>query len=261
MPSECRGLFVTGTDTDAGKTYVAALLVRHLRAQGWNVGACKPVVSGAIDRAAARHTSNPIAAAGDSDVAGEHRVWLDVEILRDACGPLIDEEAARKLAPQRFREPLAPPMAARREGRSVSWEAILECVAWWQNRVERLVIEGVGGLLCPLTDERTIADLAGALGCPLLIVARAELGTINHTLLTVEAARNRGLPLAGIVVNQTSSDTDAALVAGNIEEIERRSGVPVLAFVPYGATRLPEVHRDGTIPWSELFGRFVSPPG
>jgi dethiobiotin synthetase len=105
---------------------------------------------------------------------------------------------------------------------------------WWEGRVDRLLVEGVGGLLCPLTDTETVADLAVDLGYPLLIVARLGLGTVNHTLLTVEAARSRGLEIAGILLNAHETEASDESSRTNAAEIERRSGVPVLGVVPRG---------------------------
>ena len=107
-----------------------------------------------------------------------------------------------RVCPLRLKAPLAPPVAARLERVNLDFAGMKTAADWWQGRVEVLLIEGVGGLLCPLTEDKTIADLAVALGYPLLVVARAGLGTINHTLLTVEAARHRGLQVAGVVLNE-----------------------------------------------------------
>ncbi|RMG41588.1 MAG: dethiobiotin synthase [Planctomycetota bacterium] len=259
MSSGCRAVFVTGTDTDAGKTYVSALLVRHLRAAGHSVGAYKPVVSGAVPAPAGRNARTGSIEPTDRPPEGtddqrERWAWPDVEILREACGFEPASEPAAWISLQRFREPLAPPMAARQEGRSVCLQTIRRGLQWWLERVEFLLIEGAGGLLCPLTETLTVADLAASCACPILLVARAELGTINHTLLTVAAARQRRMSLAGIVVNQTDPNTPEALVSANVSEIERRGGVPVLAVVRYGETRLPPPRPNVTIRWEDAFG-------
>lgn len=101
--------------------------------------------------------------------------------------------------------------------------------------VDVLLIEGVGGLLCPLTEDKTIADLAVALGYPLLVVARTGLGTINHTLLTVEVARQRGLQVAGVVLNEAEPLEESPGIGENGIEIARRANVPVLGVVSYGS--------------------------
>ena len=119
--------------------------------------------------------------------------------LSEAVGGGFPEE---RICPQRFAAPLAPPEAARQENLTVDPVLLRTGIEWWEQRVEVLLVEGVGGLLCPLTDTETIVDLAVDLAWPLVIVARNSLGTINHTLLTIEAARNRDLQIAGLVLNR-----------------------------------------------------------
>jgi dethiobiotin synthetase len=114
-------------------------------------------------------------------------------------------------------------------------------------------VEGVGGLLCPLTEDKTIADLAVALGYPLLVVARAGLGTINHTLLTVEAARSRGLRVAGVVLNEAEPLDETPGTGENGAEIARRANVPVLGIVHYGSQFAEsEKGRLGAADWLKL---------
>lgn len=204
-----RGLFITGTDTGVGKTHIACEIVRELNAAGHFVGAFKPACSGAmIDRAGCPH-------------------WDDIERLADALGHDVPVD---QLCPQRFLAPLAPPIAARQEGRTVDLDAIQRGLESWRAECEIVVVEGAGGLLCPLTDDLTMADLAAQLGFPLLIVSRLGLGTINHTLLTVEVARQRGLSVAGILFNEPTPTTADVSAATNADEVAARCDVPVLAI-------------------------------
>jgi len=228
----CRGLFVTGTDTGVGKTYVTAGIVRQLREAGVRVGACKPVASGA-----------------ETWPAG--LVWGDVEALWSALG---GEYARERICPQRFVAPLAPPMAARAEGRTVDAPLLRSGVEWWREQVEFLLVEGVGGLLAPVSDHELVADLARDLGFPLLIVARRGLGTINHTLLTLEAAQSRGLPVAGVVLNEPVAPDPGDVSANkNAAELARWSGVPILGEVRHATHQgLPTLRELQTIPWREL---------
>src|SRR5918912_1688031 len=171
-----RGLFVTATDTGVGKTEVACAIVRAARAGGVDVGAMKPAQSG--------------------HVAGEPS---DAARLAQAAG---GADPAELVCPYTFAAPLAPAVAARLAGVEVSFGRILDAARALAARHAALVVEGAGGLLVPLTERETYADLAGALGLPVLVVARAGLGTVNHTALTVEALRARGLALAGVVLNR-----------------------------------------------------------
>lgn len=191
-----RGLFVTGTDTDVGKTVVTAAIALALKARGVEVGVMKPVQTGGGDA----HTLRRLA-----------------EL----------EDAPEQIAPFSFAAPLAPLVAGRLEGVELDLDTVASAV----RRSDRdfTLVEGVGGLLCPIGPDWTIADLAANLALPLLIVARAGLGTVNHTLLTVEEARRRGLEVAGVVLNGRVDDSTAT----NTELIESFGGVPVLAELPW----------------------------
>jgi dethiobiotin synthetase len=202
-----RGYFVTATDTEVGKTAIACGLARLLAAHGHDVGVSKPVQSGALAH----------------DPAG------DAMLLRAAAG--ADEDAPHEVCPYSFAAPLAPLVASQLEGRSIEAEVILESVAELARRHDALIVEGAGGLLVPVGEDWTIADLAGWLGLPLVLVARAGLGTVNHTLLTLEAVRARGLEVAVVVLNGRSPGTDASADT-NPELIERFGGVPVCS-VPW----------------------------
>ena len=226
------GLFITGTDTNIGKTHVAALIIGALRREVRRVGAYKPVCSGSTT---------------DSD---GRPVWDDVARLRAALGETCPDEL---ICPQRFLAPLAPPMAAAAEGRAVDYQQLIQGASAWTELADLLVVEGAGGLLAPIAEAKTVADLAVEIGYPLVIVARCGLGTINHTLLTIEAAQRRGLTVAGIVLNQHQPADDLSLAEANAAAIEEFGGVLVLGIVKWG--QVDGLHRHGrpvTIPWSEL---------
>jgi dethiobiotin synthetase len=204
------GLFFTGTDTAVGKTYVAAAVARLLRQQGRCVRVSKPVATGA-ERVEGR--------------------WLNADTVQlqwSAGG----SQCLDDVTPWSFPEPLAPAVAGRLHGQVPSIRSLADA-ARSQGRPEGiLLVEGVGGLLCPLTDRETVADLAAVLGLPLVVVARRSLGTLNHTLLTLEAAAARDLAVAGLVVNETEPPSTLAEET-NVAELQRRSGVPLLAVVPH----------------------------
>ena len=205
------GLFVTGTDTGVGKTVVAASIASLMARRGLPIGVLKPVATGAL----------PIE---------------DAEALLRAIGGGV---AIERITPLHYPDPLAPCIAARRAGqplRQADLVAIVrDALAWWSERAAQIVVEGVGGLLCPLADDSTVADLAVALDYPVVIVSRRALGTLNHTLLTVEAARHRGLRIAGIVLNGDRPTTDPLAESTAAEELARRlDGIPILAECPHG---------------------------
>jgi dethiobiotin synthetase len=201
-----RGLFITATDTGVGKTEVACALVRGHRARGLDVGAMKPAQSG-----------------------HEPGEASDADRLRAAAG---EADPAELVCPYTFAAPLAPAVAARLEGQSVSLPRILEAARALAARHAALVVEGAGGLMTPLTDRETYADLAVALGLPVLVVGRAGLGTVNHLALTCEALRARGLAVHGIVLNRLSPSGDPS-EPHNPAQIERLTGSRVLASLPY----------------------------
>lgn len=204
-----RGIFVTGTDTGVGKTFVTAGVARLLRQQGCAVRVCKPVATGARK-------------------VGERWLSDDTLQLADAAGQTGQWEA---VTPWTFPDPVAPPVAARRQKVTLELPALVAAVCQQQRGDAALLVEGVGGLLCPLTEQHTVADLAAALQLPLVIVARRGLGTLNHTLLTLEVAQGRRLPVAGVIVNEPERADDLAAET-NVAEL-RRLGIPVLAVVPH----------------------------
>ncbi len=233
------GLFVTGTDTGVGKTHVAALIARQLSATGVRVGVYKPVCSGALLDASGR------------------ACWDDIDRLRESVrGNWPDALSDDAICPQRFVAPLAPPLAARAEGRVVDGGLLRRGADGWIGRAEVLIVEGAGGLLSPVSDTESVAEVARDLGYPLIVVARCGLGTINHSLLTVAAARQRGLCVAGLVLNQSHAGDDFSLAADNATEIEARCGVPVFGLVPWqSGDGLQRGGRTVTIRWRMLMGQ------
>lgn len=203
-----RSLLITGTDTGVGKTFVACGLARAWRAAGRDVGVVKPFASGGT--------------------GGRHE---DVDALMAASGT---SDTFAGVCPYLFRDPLAPSVAARREGRAISMARAAAATKRVIGRHEMTVVEGAGGLLVPVTGRQTIAEFAKRLKLPLVIVARPALGTLNHTRLTVEAARTRGLAVLGIVVSFAAGHGGLA-ERTNIEILARHAGAPLLAALRHGA--------------------------
>ena len=219
------GLFVTGTDTEVGKTLIAGSIARHLRKAGRRVEVLKPVATGCRrDRG--------------------RLVSADAEFLA-ACAD--SRRTLAEIAPVRYAAGLAPNVAAEREGRPVDLDAVFAAYRGLAGEADAVIVEGIGGLLCPITDDFWVVHLARMMALPVVIVARAGLGTINHTLLTVHAARDAGLDVAGVAVNRyrlepaarrtlesggdTHGDADMAIFT-NPAQIAQRGRVRILALIP-----------------------------
>jgi dethiobiotin synthetase len=182
-------VFVTGSGTGVGKTLVTAALTHQLRAAGRSVCALKPVISGYTP------TTHR-----DSDTA----------VLLDSLGLAHTQVAIDRLSPFRFEAPLSPDMAAAREGRGIDFDALLGlCRDAAAGPDDVLLIEGVGGVMVPLTEDKTVLDWITALEMPCLLVVGSYLGTISHTLTAVEALRGRNARLIGIVISE-SAESPAA---------------------------------------------------
>jgi dethiobiotin synthetase len=206
-----RGLFVTGTDTGVGKTFVGCALAAALRARGRRVAVLKPVETG---------------------VDGEPE---DARALGAAAG---DPAPLDDLCPHRLRAPLAPAVAARLEGVTLDLDRLVALAARRARAADVLLVEGAGGLLVPIAGRVTWADFAARLGLPVLVVAANRLGTVNHCALTARAAAAAGLRVAGVVLSQPAPAADAS-AATNAETIAELTGLPVLAVLGHGAVPTP----------------------
>jgi len=227
VPETTGGLFVTGTDTGVGKSLVTCAIVRMLRELGVDAVGFKPVATG--------------------EVGGS---WGDAVALYEASGR---REPIERICPMRFALPMAPTIAARREGIEPDMELARGVLSGLCVRHAAVVVEGVGGLLVPLDNKTLVADFAMQIGFPLLIVCRAGLGTINQTLLTIREAERCKLKIAGIIMN-TSRAIDAALATGAKEEIERISGNRVTAILPHVGT---EMDNEGA-PRTDMVARAIA---
>jgi len=204
-----RGLFVSGTDTGVGKTIVAAAIALLLRKAGLRVAVLKPVTSGAV-------------------LIDGRPVSEDAELLRWASECTVPD---RDIAPYLLREPLAPSESAAREGVVIELPLVREAFERLSAKHDFVIVEGAGGLLVPLAKNLLVAELVEDLSLPLLIVARPNLGTVNHTLMTCECARTRGIEILGVVINGQPSQPDPAEeYAARV--ISEYAAVPVLAVLP-----------------------------
>jgi dethiobiotin synthetase len=216
--------FVTSTGTDIGKTFVTAGLIRHLRIGGASVDALKPVVSGY-----------------DSSVAETS----DPAVLLGALGRPVSAEEVERIAPWRFRAPLSPDLAASREGRTIDFDGLVDFSRRTIDGTRgTLFIEGVGGIMVPLQDRRTVLDWMAALNIPVVLVVGGYLGTISHTLTALDVLRQRKVAIAAIVVSE--SERNPVELDDTVESIDRFAGdSPVVGLprLPAGITEHPAFAR------------------
>jgi dethiobiotin synthetase len=217
------GVFVTGTGTEVGKTVVAAAIARSLAAAGRSVAVFKPAVTGLDEN-------------GEPDHA----------LLRRAAR---STQGDAEIAPYRYGPPMSPHLAAALAGEEIEAERLLEVARAAAAGADALVCEGVGGLLVPLSPSYSVRDLATDLALPLVIAAAPGLGTINHTLLTVESARAAGLEVAAVVLTPWPDDP------GRVEESNRES-IAALAEVPVEV--LPTLNLADPDSWPALPVRLSS---
>jgi dethiobiotin synthetase len=199
--------FITGTGTGVGKTIVTAGIAGHFLSQGRNVSVMKPVQT------------------------GEGKSVTDLETIRTIV-PGINTLPKLLATPYSFSLPASPLLAARSENREINPETIMKAFKELSLRkeVDVLLVEGAGGLLVPLTEDFLMADLISEMNIPAILVSTAGLGTVNHTLLSIEAMKKRNLQIAGIVINKMPLNP-GIVEKDNIKTIERICGVPVIAVV------------------------------
>ena len=192
-------VFITATGTDIGKTFVCAGLIRHISGAGRAVDAIKPVVSGF-----------------DPDA------WQDSDpaTLLAALGRPVTLEEAERISPWRFKAPLSPHMAARREGRAIDFQEVVEfCRRAMAGRRGVLLIEGIGGIMVPLDDHRTVLDWMSVLRIPIVLVAGSYVGTMSHTLTSLEVLVRRNLNVAAVVVSESAGS--AAALEDTVATLQR----------------------------------------
>ena len=208
-----KGIFITGTDTGVGKTFVAVGLIKALRESGFNVCPMKPVETGCRMKRGQR-------VSGDT-----------LKLVR-AAGV---HEASDVINPYRFKQPLAPSVAAELENVTLKKRKILKAFNYLFNKYDVTIIEGAGGIMVPVYKKYLFLDLIKDMNVPLLIVSRPGLGTINHTLLTIKAAKSRGIDILGVIINYATKISKGLPEKTNPEIIEKLGRVSVLGIVAYSA--------------------------
>jgi len=203
-----KGIFVTATDTGAGKTVVSAGIAMALKERGVRVGVMKPVATGCV---------------GDGRLVSHDAVFL-FEASENEYPSLIN--------PVRFRNPVAPSIASIYEQREVSINAIHDAFAKLQKHYDFIIVEGIGGLLVPLKSDYLVANMIREMALPLVIVSHVNLGAINHTLLTVDSALIRGFDVRGIIFNRAPLVNYSLAELTNPRVIHELTGIPVLGTLP-----------------------------
>lgn len=207
-----KGFFVTGSDTGVGKTIITAALIRAAGLIGLRTCGMKPIETGC------RKTGNGIL------------LPTDGMFLREAAGM---GGSLDLVTPLRFESPLAPLPASEREGRPVDLDEVRKSFAQLSERYDAVIVEGLGGLLAPIKRDYFVLDLARDIGLPVVVVARPALGTINHTLLTVNYAMREGLTVAGVILNYSSPPMNDLAEKSNPEVIQQLSPVPLIGIFPH----------------------------
>jgi len=207
-----KGIFITGTDTGVGKTLVAGAFADALRRKGVSVGVYKPIVSGC------------------RKVNGQ---WVaDDTLFLKKCAQVSD--GLDEISPFCFQHPLAPMVAAEKAKRKISFTAIRAGLKRLQKKYEFVIVEGVGGLMVPITPTKTVVDMMRLCGYPVLVVGRLGLGTLNHTLLTLSELKRARAKVAGVVLNQEVPMSKKGLAEQtNQKVLQRLTRTPVWSPFPY----------------------------
>jgi len=211
MKHRTKGFFITGTDTGVGKTVITVALIKAICRLGFTAGGMKPIESGCMQQ-------------------GDVLVPPDGMFIKTIAHM---EENIRQITPCRFKSPLAPLPASESEDISVDFEKINKAFADITGNYDVVIVEGIGGLLVPITRDYSVIDMAKDFNLPLIVVSKPSLGTINHTMLTVNYALKEGLRVAGIIINYNQPTENTLAEATNPEVIKRISPVPVIGIFPY----------------------------
>lgn len=209
-----KGIFITGTDTGVGKTFVAAALVACLRKAGVDAVPMKPVQTGC------RRRKGTLSAP-------------DLESILSIAGLKPSAEERAWMCPYRFPDACSPHLAARRARAAISFTRIRSCFERLCRRHEFVVVEGAGGILVPISGKKTMLDLMRLLDLPVLLVARPGLGTLNHTLLSLRELRRAGLRVGGVILNQAHPGRRGFIENDNFKTIARLGRVRNIEYLPY----------------------------
>lgn len=206
-----KGFFVTGTDTGVGKTIITAALIKAAHLLGHKACGMKPIETGCLRE-------------GDVYIPSDGMFIKTIAHM---------EETVNHVSPCCFENPLAPFPASEIEGRSVDVEKIQTAYRELSKKYDVIIVEGIGGLLVPVTRDYFVLDLAKDLGLPVIVVSKPGLGTINHTMLTVTHAIKEGLDVAGIIINYSLPPENTPAEKTNPDVLKKVSPVPLIGIFPY----------------------------
>jgi dethiobiotin synthetase len=206
-----KGYFITGTDTGVGKTLVAGGIAAILKNKGINVGVMKPIATGC------KWINNRL--------ISEDAVFLKLSAEVEDDYELIN--------PISLEQPLAPTVATQLSNTKIDTDKINTAYDTLCERHDYIIVEGIGGLLVPIDEYYFVVDIAEEMELPVIVVCRPTLGTINHTLLTVSYARQHGLDVKGIIINESAENCDIIVKDTNTDEIKRLTGLPIIGTIPF----------------------------
>ncbi len=230
------GFFITGTDTDIGKTALSALLLAELRRREINAAPMKPAQTGCVLKS---ETGNVKPEKTSEFQVSSFKPQVsplsvpDLDYSLSMAGMNVSEEDYTNMAPYRFEPACSPHLAAERAGVEIELPTLGNAAEKLAERYDSLIVEGAGGILVPLNRRETMLDLMQALQLPVLIAARPGLGTINHTLLSIRALRSAGLDIAGVVFVESEKTESGFIEEDNHQTIAQFGNVPILGKIPF----------------------------
>jgi dethiobiotin synthetase len=208
---QTNGIFITGTDTGVGKTLIAGAIAQILSDDGLKAGVFKPIATGCHNKS-------------------EHLISSDAQFLAGCTKMQLPLET---INPIRYKTPAAPVVCAEHEKRPINFKDIVEPFKFISKESDLVIVEGIGGVRVPLTEDIDLLALAAEFNMPIVIVARAVLGTLNHTLLTIDAVRNAGLEIAGVIISGMNPKTEDIAEKTTEETIIKCAKIDVMAVVPF----------------------------
>lgn len=248
------GLFITGTNTDIGKTTVTAALAGAFRRLNIRVGVCKAIASGCPKNPNRGHSEH---------LTDDDLLCPDAALAARMAGlDPTDEAILKVISPIRFAAPVSPHVAAQIEQREPDWQRLATALDYWRDHCDFLLVEAAGGWLVPLNRRLfTIADLAQIVALPAVVVTGAYLGTLNHTSLTVESIRARNIIVAGLVANRVPMERDLS-IQSSLDELPQLMHTPMLAVLPEDSqvspTHLPANFVDAMEPFARQWWNNLS---